>query len=650
MDEAMEQTATTEIHVVSPKPDEYAKLKHDLRRVAERGKEALDEATPGRGINAARLTLQSRYGVIVQTGEDGIPQAQFCGRRRNRKGDEQIERLFIGLGCEALTRDTAYKSELISQRKRVVNEFEATQNTATLLKATVEEAQKKGDSVQRKIDEEAYEYFEPVASVPAEQSIVHPSDPTLVDQLGNLFAVVQEVIDRKLGAKLDKCEILAYHVHDCKVITAADGTCVDYVNPMLALSVQVKTKDGNTAFGAIRGAGGGLEILKRKHPERTYEEIVTGLAENIAQDAINLDRAQGSGILGSECPVIFGSHASSVLIHEAYGHGMELDIVCENRRSKTAKISLKGRIGAQVSDYPITIIDSGERDVDVGGKVYKYCWGSIPIDDHGQVPKRTTLVEKGIQVGVLTGEAFLNEALDGLKDDVAKRIREHGLSGNMRAEKFDVVPLVRMTNTCLLPNPKGPKSLTEMAALLPKNKKGVYVHRSDGGWVNTETGDFVVRGSLCFLVENGIITDKPIKNVTVAGNLSNFGSQIKAVGAIESMGDHFSGYCGKTQWIPVDGIAPPVYVENAKIGGGSSYFFKDILEKYITQIHEQQDGKRDAVYIPEIDEISGIKEHDSLLMVCEALPMYTEIDWIKGKRDLADYISEGGELRERFVP
>ncbi len=647
---AEEQVAAQSEPKADPKPDEYARLKHDLLRVAERGKDALDEATPGREINAARLRFQSRYGVIVQTGEDGIPQAQFCGRRRNRKGEEQTERFFIGLGCEVLTRDTAYRSELIStQQKKVVNEFEATQGTAMILKATIEEAQKKGDAVQRKIDEENYEYFVPIPSVPQEATVVYPSGITLVDELGNLSSTIRAVIDRKLGAKLDKCEILAFHVNDCQVITAADGTCVDSVNPMFALNVQVKTKDGNTAFGAIRGAGGGLEILKRKHPERSYDEIVTGLAENIAQDAINLDRAQGSGILGSECPVIFGSHATSVLVHEAYGHGMELDLVCENRRSKTAKISLKGRIGAQVSDYPINIIDSGERDVDVGGRIYRYCWGSIPVDDHGQVPKRTVLVEKGVQVGVLSGEAFMNEGLDGLKEEVAERIRKHGLSGNMRAEKFDVIPLVRMTNTCLLPDPKGPKSLAEMAALVPKNKKGVYIHRSDGGWVNTDTGDFVVKGLLCFLVENGLITDKPIKNVSVSGNLSKFGGQIKSVGSVASMGDHFSGYCGKGQWIPVDGIAPPVYCENAKLGGGSGYFFADMLAKYITQVNEKQQGKREAVYIPEVDEISGIRDHDNLLMVCEALPFNEEVAWVAGRRDRADFTFEGGELRDRRV-
>jgi predicted Zn-dependent protease len=631
-----------------PKPDEYAELKHDLKRIAEKGKEALDEATPGREINAARLRLQSRYGTIVRTGEDGIPGGQFCGKRKNRKGKEQIGRFFIGLGCEVTTKDTAYKSELISKNKRVVNEFEATKGTAALFGSTVEDGQKQGDAIQRKIDEENYEYFPPVSSIPSVVSTPVVSEPASVDALGRLIPQIEEVIDQRLGAKLDKCEILAYNVNDCQVIAAADGTSIDVVNPMFALSVQVKTKDGNTAFGAIRGSGGGMEVLKRNHPERSYEEIVSGLAENIARDAINMDRAQGAGILGSECPVILGSHAAAVLIHEAYGHGMECDIVAENRRSKTAKISLKGRIGAQVADFPITVFDCGQRDIELGGKTFGYCWGSIPCDDHGQPPKRTVLIDRGVQVGVMSSESCMSEVLDGLKDDVAKRIVEHGLSGNSRAEKYDMVPLVRMTNTCLVPDPKGPKSLTEMAALVPKSKKGVYVHRCDGGWVNTETGDFVVKGAICFLVENGTITDKPIKGVTVSGNLANFGSQIKAIGTVDTIDDRFSGFCGKSnQYVPVDGIAPAIYVENAKLGGGSPWNFQKVLSDYLKQTEDVRRGKRDTVYIPEVDEIAESKDHSRLMMVCAALPVTEEIAWVSGKRDYADYITENGELKER---
>jgi predicted Zn-dependent protease len=646
----MEATVNEEpvVQTAVAKPDEYADLKYDLKRIAEKGKEALDEATPGRGIAAARLRLQSRYGTIVKTGADGIPEGQFCGKRKNRRGKEQIGRFFIGIGCEVTTKDTAYKSELISKNKRVVNEFEATKGTAALFGATVEDGQKRGDAVQRKIDEESYEYFTSVPSTPSVQSLTIPSEPASVDALGGLIPEIEEVIDRQLGAKLEKCDILIYHINDCQVITAADGTSVDVVNPMFALNVQVKTKDGNTAFGAIRGTGGGMEVLKRNHPDRSYKDIVAGLAENIAKDAINMDRAQGSAILGSECPVILGAHAAAVLIHEAYGHGMESDIIAENRRSKTAKISLKGRIGAQVSDFPLTVFDCGQRDIELGGKTFKYCWGSIPCDDHGQVPQRTVLIDKGVQVGVMTSEAYMEEVLDGLKDDVAKRIREHGLSGNARAEKYDMVPLVRMTSTCLVPDPKGPKSLTEMAALVPKNKKGVYVHRCDGGWVNTETGDFVVKGAISFLVENGQITDKPIKGVTVAGNLANFGNQVKAIGTVDTIDDRFSGFCGKNnQQVPVDGIAPAIYVENAKLGGGGGFRFQDILSEYIKQVTEKREGKRDSVYLPEVEEVSGIKNHDHLLMVCQALPVAEEVAWVTGKRDYADFVTENGELRDR---
>jgi predicted Zn-dependent protease len=653
-DEETAPMATMEPCAKAPKAvvqDEYAELKHDLKRVTEKGKEALDEATPGREIQAARLRMQSRYGTIVQTGSDGVPQGQFCCRRRNRKGEEQIQRYFIGLACEVDTKGKSHKSEDVAKTKRVVNDFEATLPAAPLFQKTVHEAQKAGDGIQRKVDEENYEYFPPFPSAPVQASLVTVSSPTPVDVLGGLFAQIEEVIDRKLGAKLDRCDILAYHINDCMNITASDGTSVDVVNPMFALNVKVKTKDGNTAFGAIRGSGGGLEVLKRNHPEKGYEEIVASMAEKLAKDAIDMDRAQGASILGTECPVIFGSHAAAVLIHECYGHSMESDIIASNRRSKSAKVSLKGRIGAQVSDHPaLTIFDTGERDVELGGRTFQYCWGSIPCDDHGQEPKRTLLVDKGIQVGVMSSEDTLNEILDGLKEDVAERIRKHGLSGNMRAEKYDLEPQVRMRTTYLVPDPKGPRTVEAMAALVPKNKKGVYMHRCAGGWVNPDTGDFCVEGDLCYLIENGLVTDKPVKAVKVTGNLSKFGNEIKAIGHVDTIGDTFPGFCGKeNQYVAVQGIAPAVYVENAKLGGGSFFSFDDVMDKYLRQVEEVQRGTRDTIYLHEVEEVSGIRDQAGLLMVCEALPGGEEVRWITGKRDFADFTFENGELRDRKV-
>lgn len=630
--------------------DEYARLAGDLVRVNERGAEALNEATPGREIHRTRFLLESRYGTIVQTDSDGSKVARFCGRRRDRRGEEKIERFFIGLSCEATTKGEAHKSELISKaNKRTVNDFEATLSTAPLLKATVEEAQKAGDAVQRKIDEESYEYFPPFPTRKVETSNPASSDMAPVDQLGNLFSVIEEKIDEKMGQKVEKTEIAAYHVNGAKVITANDGSAVDYVHPMFAINVSVKTKDGNQAFGAIRGAGGGIEVLGKRHPGKTNEQVVAEFAEKIAKDAIDMDRAQGSGILGSECPVIFGPHAAAVLTHEVYGHASESDIISENRRSKSAKISLKGRIGAQVSDHPaLTIIDSGERDVELGGKTFSFLWGSVPCDDHGQPPQRTVLIENGVQIGVMSSDTTLEEVLDGLKDEVAKRIRSHGLSGNTRAEKYDQPVQVRMTNTCMLPDPKGPKTLTEMAALLPKNKRGVYVHRSSGGWVNTETGEFAVEGALCYLIENGMITDKPIKNVRVSGNISKFGNEIKAIGAAGTIDDQFDGMCGKnSQWVPVTGIAPAVYVENAKLGGGSMYSFSEIQREYIKQMEERGRGLRRSVYIPQLHEVSGIEDHDHLLMVSAILPIGDDVAWVMGTKDHADYDLEGGELKDR---
>jgi len=420
----------------------------------------------------------------------------------------------------------------------------------------------------------------------------------------------------------------------------------------------VKTKDGSEAFGAIRGAFGGLEILRRyERPGgegRDYLEIVQDLARRVAREAIDLDRAQGTAILGAECPVILAPQVAGVLAHEVFGHTSEADIICENRRSKTAKLTLKSRLGAQVSDHPaFGIIDTGAPEVCFGDRVIKNTFGAIVVDEYGAVGKETKLVEHGIQVNALNDRYTINEIIDGLRDDIAAGIKTHGLTGNVRREKYDMPPQVRMTNTYILPDENGPGSLPEMAAMIPKNKKGVYVKSCTGGWVNPDGGEFMINGNLCYLIENGQVTDKPIKGVKVTGNVAKFVDSIKAVGNAQTMHHSFTGYCGKNdQWVPVEGGGPLLYIENAKLAGGSApaRSWTELVQDYNRQHRQAVEGKRSrqSVYLPEVGEELGKDCPQShVCLVTVAMKVEDEVDYVLGKRDNAKFTVNNGHLARR---
>ena len=85
-------------------------------------------------------------------------------------------------------------------------------------------------------------------------------------------------------------------------------------------------------------------------------------------------------------PVVLGPGWPGILLHEAVGHGLEGDF---NRKGTSA---FSGRIGQRVAAPGVTVVDDGSiRDRR----------GSLNVDDEGNVPGRTVLIEDGILRGYL---------------------------------------------------------------------------------------------------------------------------------------------------------------------------------------------------------------------------------------------------------
>jgi len=642
--------------------DEYHQLTTDFAQIVNRAKGSYQEKAPGREIEFVSLFMGSRSGVICKADERGIPQVVVSGEEADNQGNRRTQRFFIGLQSEVATKDVDFESSNLAERETIVKEFEVTSQGHELVKNAINESQRAGERVQRRIDEENYEWFPIVHVKGEEKSINLDQEPKLdLDLVVSLVAGARQVIRQALGAKLDRVEVLFVKFSDHTEYADTDGMKVDQIVPRLGITISVRTKDGSEAFGAIRGAVGGLEILRRyekaDQPERDYLEIVQDLARRVAREAIDLDRAQGSSILGNECPVILAPQVAGVLAHEVFGHTSEADIICENRRSKSATLTLKSRIGAQVSDHPsFSLIDTGASKLDFGDREIKYCFGAIPLDEQGCEAKETLIVDRGIQINVLNDRYTFNEIIDGLKEDIVKGMKEHGLTGNVRREKYDMPPQVRMTNTFILPDPNGPKSLAQMASMIPKNKRGVYVKSCQGGWVNPDGGEFMINGNLCYLIENGIVTDKPIKDVRITGNVAKFVDTIKAIGSAETMHHTFTGYCGKNdQWVPVEGGGPLLYLENATLAGGSApdRSWTELVEEYDRQHVQVLQGKRtpESVYVPEIGEIVGKRTSQSkVCLVTASMSAKEEVELVLGTRDHARFASRNGKLVRRSDP
>ena len=264
----------------------------------------------------------------------------------------------------------------------------------------------------------------------------------------------------------------------------------------------------------------GFELFE----QRSVEEV----ADEAARRAVTklTARPAPAGVV----PIVLRRGSGGMLFHEACGHGLEADHIVKDSSVFT------GRIGEQVASPLVTLVDDGTAGPN---------WGSLAIDDEGHPAQRNVLIENGVLV-------------DYMWDALSARKKQRTSSGNGRRESYQDLPMVRMTNTFLLPGSEDPD---EIVAATPR---GVYIAHLGGGQVNTATGDFVFGMTEAYLIENGRITE-PLRDANLIGN----GPDV--LGKIDAVANDFDmspGTCGKDgQSVPVGCGQPTLRITGVTIGG-----------------------------------------------------------------------------------
>jgi TldD protein len=273
----------------------------------------------------------------------------------------------------------------------------------------------------------------------------------------------------------------------------------------------------------------GFESAARTLGFELFDEVsVEELARLAAGRALSKLAARPAP--SGELPVVLAGGSGGILFHEACGHGLEADHIVKDASVYT------GRVGQQVASPMVTLVDDGT----VGSE-----WGTFAVDDEGRPAQRNVLIDHG----VLT---------DYLWDYLRARKEGRVSSGNGRRQTYQHLPMVRMTNTFLLPGDEDPD---EIVAQTPR---GVYVAKLGGGQVNTTTGDFVFGTTEAYLIEGGKITE-PLRDANLIGNGPEILTRIDAVATDFSM---TPGTCGKDgQSVPVGCGQATMRLTGVTIGG-----------------------------------------------------------------------------------
>ena len=326
------------------------------------------------------------------------------------------------------------------------------------------------------------------------------------------------------GAGDEIAQVLASYAEvDQKVLIAtSDGRLASDERTRLRFAVQVvAARDGEIATGfEAPGHSGGFELLEARPPEE--------LGAKAANKALTMLDARPAP--AGEFPVVLAPGTGGVLIHEACGHGLEADTLV-----KQASV-YAGRNGDRLGSEKVTIVDDG---TDTGA------WGSFGVDDEGTPSQRTVLFDKGVLVG------HLSDRRSAAKIGAPP-------TGNGRRQSYAHLPIVRMTNTYLLPGDD------DRDEIIKSVKRGVFAATFSGGEVKPVTGNFVFGMSEAYMIEDGAIA-YPIKGANLIGN----GPRV--LGVIEAVGSDFDrkeGVCGKDgQHAPVTNGMATVLLGRMTVGG-----------------------------------------------------------------------------------
>jgi TldD protein len=336
-----------------------------------------------------------------------------------------------------------------------------------------------------------------------------------------------ERVDRAARAHDPRIEKVIVSLGDetkhVRIATSA-GILAEDVRPLFSIRCSAIASENGLRREGSAGGGGrlGPEFFETKPPE-----YFGGEAARMAIVLLGAVEAPAGAM-----PVVLGPGWPGILLHEAVGHGLEGDF---NRKGTSA---FSGRIGQRVASPGVTVVDDG---------TISDRRGSLNVDDEGNVPGRTVLIEDGILRGYLQDR--LNSGL--MKMDA---------TGNGRRQSYASVPIPRMTNTFMLAGQEAPEDIIRGVS------HGLYAKNFGGGQVDITSGKFVFSATEAYLIEDGKL-GKAVVGATLIGNGPDILTKVTRIGHDLAL-DEGIGTCGKAgQSVPVGVGMPTVLVSEITVGG-----------------------------------------------------------------------------------
>jgi len=290
------------------------------------------------------------------------------------------------------------------------------------------------------------------------------------------------------------------------------------------------------------------ELQNRSYPNSFRGQFVTKGAEILAEfklekNAPRIGEEAVKLLAAPNCPegqwdIIIDSNQLALQVHESIGHALEFDRILGLEASFAGTSFVKPADIGQL-EYASKIVNVTADATLTGGL------GSFGFDDEGIKAKRQYLIKNGRLINALTS-----------RETAAKY--NLPVTGAMRAESWENIPLVRMTNINLEPGQ------WDFDDLVADTKKGLFLSTNRSWSIDDKRNNFQFGTEIAYQIKNGRL-GKIYKNPVYSGKTIKFWHSCDAI-------------CNKNHWqvwgTPNCGKGEPVQTMHVGHGTAPARFRK----------------------------------------------------------------------------
>jgi TldD protein len=313
----------------------------------------------------------------------------------------------------------------------------------------------------------------------------------------------------------------------------------------------------STGVGYVAYAFAGTEIQKRSYPssyggqwqnkgyELIHELKLLENARRIGEEAVALHKAD-------QCPegtftIILEGSQLALQIHESIGHPIELDRVLgmEANFAGTSFLTLDKLRKLRYGSDLVTVVADARQEHGPG-------LGTFAFDDEGVPAQCTPIITHGLFTGYLSSR------------ETAHAMGANRSGGALRAESWNRLPIIRMTNISLLPG-KDPLSLEQ---LISDTDHGILMQTNRSWSIDDKRYNFQFGTEIGWEIKNGKRA-RMLKNPSYSGITVDFWNSLDAICSRDEWTLWGTPNCGKGQPQQVMGTghgAAPSRFRNVKVG------------------------------------------------------------------------------------